>query len=577
MEPLRIGIIGCGDITRAHLWGYWTQAQAGLADFEIAALCSRTKPKSEQYVGRHLKGEIPAEFAFDASPRVRSYKAGAIGVGDLPQSSPPDYHADWRELIARDDLDAVEIHLPPAMHHTVALEALRAGKHVFLEKPMTVTVRGAHQVAEAARETGLRVAVGTNYCFDPGPRAAEWLLQSGRLGRVRIFHSKTLRGPGHWTRPVGSKLRSAWHSVRDKILYRRPGAVAAPMGPKWRYQKTQVGAGEVVENGVHLLDVAHHLCGPIDRAFGVLQSLEVLEIEQPDGSVGQSEQLPPDKLQLLAGAAGVGVEGDHSTILAEHRGERVDPRPAGCREHLVEDGAAVVVAPGRHDRQQPAVGGQGELVMIQPRLPLPPRTPGGDVVTAVHQREHTVGLRRQIPHPQVDPAAIQGIGPGIPARQEGEPPAVRCCGEEVEGPAPFRLVGHHQVVAGPGLQAGDPGMVIERTPDPLQNLPFRHGIGAFGVGNRAAFVGCEIVAGILPPEVHPVPGAGIPGGPGHDGLGAGIPQPQDADVPGGHPFRGVHRAEGVPGLLEVGGPAGLLGQPLRRPGPGVLAEASSGN
>ena len=306
MDPLRIGIIGSGDITRAHLWGYWAMAQAGHTDFEIAALCSRTKPKSEQYFARQLKGEQPAEFAADASPRVRSYKAGPIGVGDLPQGKAPDYHADWRELIARDDLDAIEIHAPPAMHHTVAVEALRAGKHVFLEKPMTVTVRGSHRVAEVARQTGLKVAVGTNYCFDPGPRSAEYLLTAGRLGRVRIFHSKTFRGPGHWTRPVGSKLRKALHAVRDKVLYRKPGAMAPPVGPRWRYQKTQVGAGELTENGVHLLDTAMHLCGPIDRAFGVLQQLEAIRIEQPDGSIGESENFDTFTTLLRFARGGMG-------------------------------------------------------------------------------------------------------------------------------------------------------------------------------------------------------------------------------------------------------------------------------
>jgi predicted dehydrogenase len=290
MDPVRIGIIGCGDITRSHLWGYWSAAQCGRDDFRIVALCSRSRKHSEQYFGRHISGSVPAENHPGASPQQRSFKAGRIGVGDLPHAAgDPAYLEDWRELLKRPDIDLVDIHLPPAMHHAVAVEALRAGKHVIVEKPLALTVRGGLAVTAAAKAAGKVVGVGHNLRFDPAVRSAQWLVESGRLGAVRFFHTMTLRAPGHWRRPVDSRVQQLWHRVRDRVLYWKPGVLATPLGSKWRYQLAGCGAGELSENGIHLVDLARVLGGEIGSVYGALAQYEPVELPGPEGRKVGSE------------------------------------------------------------------------------------------------------------------------------------------------------------------------------------------------------------------------------------------------------------------------------------------------
>ncbi|MGQ0551719.1 MAG: Gfo/Idh/MocA family protein [Planctomycetota bacterium] len=296
-DPLRIGVIGCGEILRTHLWGYWSIGRAEQESLRVVALCDRSRSQAERYVGRFLRGSPPEEGAFNVAPRRRRYKAGLIGLADLPQGNAPvAVHEVWQELVARDDLDLVVILLPPALHADVAEAALRAGKHVFVEKPLALSVSEARRVCAAAGEGRRHCAVGLNYRFDGAVRAAQWLLSSGRLGAPRLFHSLTLRAPGH-RREAATRSQALVQKVRDWAAFHRGKPAGHAPGAEWRYVAEEIGSGELVENGIHLLDLGRALLGEIDRVSGQLGRLQPLQLRGPDGS--EQSCAVPDTFQTL--------------------------------------------------------------------------------------------------------------------------------------------------------------------------------------------------------------------------------------------------------------------------------------
>ena len=90
---------------------------------------------------------------------------------------------DWRELIAMDDIDVVSICTPNELHEEMAIAALRAGKHVYLDKPVAVTGESAMRIAAAAQRAGVFTHVAFNNRYMPAMLRAKQLIGEGRVGR----------------------------------------------------------------------------------------------------------------------------------------------------------------------------------------------------------------------------------------------------------------------------------------------------------------------------------------------------------------------------------------------------------
>jgi predicted dehydrogenase len=90
----------------------------------------------------------------------------------------------YQEILRRPDIEAIVLATPHSQHEAQALAALGAGKHVFVEKPLTLDLRGARRVAAAAADNGLTLAVGLNRRFHPSICELRERLRSGRLGKV---------------------------------------------------------------------------------------------------------------------------------------------------------------------------------------------------------------------------------------------------------------------------------------------------------------------------------------------------------------------------------------------------------
>ncbi|MBB6406367.1 Gfo/Idh/MocA family protein [Arthrobacter sp. AZCC_0090] len=140
---------------------------------------------------------------------------------------------DWREVIARDDIDIVDICTPGWMHAEIAIAALEAGKHVLVEKPLANTLAEAEAMAAAARtarERGIQSMIGFNYRRVPALALAKELIAEGRLGTVRHVRAAYLqdwlsdaRSPMTWrlakdTAGSGSLGDIASHAI-DQVLF----------------------------------------------------------------------------------------------------------------------------------------------------------------------------------------------------------------------------------------------------------------------------------------------------------------------------------------------------------------------
>jgi UDP-N-acetylglucosamine 3-dehydrogenase len=156
-EQLRIGVVGCGRMGAFHIRNY--------GQIECARLVAVSDPHAE--ARRRVLGEA----------RVAEY-------------------ADWREMIeyGEDELDAISIASPSELHAEIALEALAAGLHVLVEKPIATTLPDALRMRGAAMEADRKLMVGHVERFNPAVAKLRELVADGRLGSIYRAHA-TRVGP----------------------------------------------------------------------------------------------------------------------------------------------------------------------------------------------------------------------------------------------------------------------------------------------------------------------------------------------------------------------------------------------
>ena len=90
----------------------------------------------------------------------------------------------WEKLVAREDIDVIDITAPSNVHKEIALAAAAAGKHIFSEKPLALNTSDAKQMLDAANKAGIKHQVGFNYRFAPAVVLAKKLIDSGKIGKI---------------------------------------------------------------------------------------------------------------------------------------------------------------------------------------------------------------------------------------------------------------------------------------------------------------------------------------------------------------------------------------------------------
>jgi predicted dehydrogenase len=246
-SAIRVGIIGCARILNAHLRGFRILQESGFGDaFHISALCAR---KEQDALRFRKRGEGPPPRPAPVPVPEDPLCAPHMYLSDLHPDTPPEIYTDYREMLRRAPIDAVCIYTGHDNHHTIAIDAMRAGKHVAVEKPMAITVRAARRMCEVADETGKVLAIDENAHYRPGTRAAAWAVSSGQIGEVQMLYRGGIGGRTH-----------------------RPDLVAART--PWRQSKLGAGGGPAIDLGVHMFNEVRTICGPVQSVSAVWRVLE---------------------------------------------------------------------------------------------------------------------------------------------------------------------------------------------------------------------------------------------------------------------------------------------------------------
>src|SRR5436305_7056989 len=158
------------------------------------------------------------------------------------------YVTDWRDLVARKDIDVIDIAAPNDVHHDIAIAAAKAGKMVMCEKPLGRTAKEAKEMTEAVERAGVPNTVWYNYRRVPAVTMIKQLLDEGKLGR--IFHYR-------------AKFLQDWTISRD-----------LPQGGEglWRLDAAVAGSGVTGDLLAHNIDTALWLNGPIEEVSAMTET-----------------------------------------------------------------------------------------------------------------------------------------------------------------------------------------------------------------------------------------------------------------------------------------------------------------
>lgn len=227
---IRIGIIGCGDRgTNAHMEGVHQHAEA--MNVEIVALCDPWRVARDQ-----------------ANARVRTWHGR-----DARQC------ASYRELLTWSDIDAVMIASPDHLHTTHLEAAARAGKHVYVEKPLAMEMDKLIRAVDAVKKAGTVVQVGTQLRSLPGIVGARELMQRGVFGKLsRIEECRNSEKP-YWYRYL--KAVRAEDVDWAEFLGDRPmRPFRADVYSGW-YGHSEFTHGPISGLGAHFIDLVHFIAG----------------------------------------------------------------------------------------------------------------------------------------------------------------------------------------------------------------------------------------------------------------------------------------------------------------------------
>ncbi|MFD7076384.1 Gfo/Idh/MocA family protein [Nocardioides sp. NPDC059952] len=291
---------------------------------------------------------------------------------------------DWRDVIARDDVDLVDVCTPGDTHAEIAIAALEAGKHVLCEKPLANSVAEAERMAAAAAvaaERGVRAMVGFTYRRVPAIALARKLVADGRLGEL--------------------------HHVRAQYLQDWLADPEAPLS--WRLDKTKAGSGALGDIGAHVIDLTQHITG--DRILEVSGMLETFVKERPvaESSSGLSatagaERGPvtvDDAALFLARFAGGAVGSFEATRFATGRKNAIRIEINGSKGSLAFDFEDMNVL-HFHDATLPDTeGGFRRIVVTEPEHPW---------VAGWWPPGHGLGYEHGFTHQVVD--LVQALGEG---------------------------------------------------------------------------------------------------------------------------------------------------------------------
>lgn len=305
MKKLRWGLIGCGDISRKRV-------APALLDI----------PECELIAVSRARVDLAEAFANEFGARR--------------------WYADWRELIADDEIDAVYIATPVHLHAEQAAAAAEAGKNVLCEKPMAMNPDECKQMIAVCEFEGVALGVAYYRRFYPAIRRVKEIIASGEIGA-----------------PVIAQINAfeRFNPAPGEDRY-------------WLLERSKSGGGPMMDFGCHRLEILLNLFGPIERTTAVIgRALFDREVEdtcvagfefgsgaQASLAVTHAAFESRDTLDIYCGAGSIHTaslnRGEIRIVTAA--GERIESHPphANLHQPLIEDFTRAVL-----DGREPEVGG----------------------------------------------------------------------------------------------------------------------------------------------------------------------------------------------------------------------------
>jgi predicted dehydrogenase len=291
---------------------------------------------------------------------------------------------DWRRLIDRKDISILNICSPNGLHAEQLKAAMAAGKHIYCDKPLTVTLAEAEDVGRAMAGWKGVGQVALNNRFFSGPQRAKQLIDEGFLGTLVSF----------------------------RAMFLHSGSVDAAAPMKWKLQAS-AGGGVLRDLGSHLLDFVDWLAGPVRE---LRAETRILHATRPDGRGGMAKVDAEDQVLLTARMAGgamgtmeaskiaTGTEDDLRVELHGSRGAiRLDLMHPDFVEIFSLD-----------DPGQPLGGTRGwKKVPTMNRYPAPGGLPNARITTGwlrSHVHCQYTFLKAVAEGRQPDPSLERGIG-----------------------------------------------------------------------------------------------------------------------------------------------------------------------
>ncbi len=292
-DRLGIGFIGVGTMGRGHLGRF-----LGHADVQVLAV-------SDVVAERTASAKEMVESRYAEATKAGTYK-GCAGYGD------------FRELLARDDIDAVVIATPDHWHALGCVLAAQAKKDIYCEKPLTHSIAQGQKIALAVRENKLVFQTGSQQRseFDGLFRKAVEYIRNGRIGKVQTVRVG-VGGP-----PVPCDLEtqevpagSDWEMWVGPAPLRGYNEVLCPKGvhkhfPAWR-SYTEYGGGALADMGAHHFDIAQWALGADETG--------PTEIHPPEGraDTGLRFVYASGVEMFHGGRSGCTFEGEKGTIYVD--------------------------------------------------------------------------------------------------------------------------------------------------------------------------------------------------------------------------------------------------------------------
>jgi len=313
-ERITLGFIGIGKMNRGHLGRF-----LGMSDVQVLAVCEVDTTRRN-----HAKKMVEDRY----------------GEGDTYKGC--EAYNDFRELLARNDIDAVVIATPDHWHTIPLIEACRSGKDIYCEKPLTLTIREAQLAIEAVRKHDRVFQTGSQQRSRREFRLACELVRSGRIGKVHTVNV-AVGGPSKWCDLPEEPMEPGldWDRWLGPAPTRPYNSILSPRGvhnhfPRWRSYREYSGGG-MTDWGAHHFDIAQWGLG-MDHSGPV----EIIPPEDPNAEKGVKYVYANGVEVIHGGPGGVNFVGTDGEIFVNRGKLRSDPEdiikePLGSGDvHLYE-------------------------------------------------------------------------------------------------------------------------------------------------------------------------------------------------------------------------------------------------